>query len=354
MRLKLFLLVLLGYAPGLVAQRPLVPVVDSSYIKTLYFAGLRDKLNEDYSRANETFNKILVLDPNNAAVLYEIAVVNYRQNNLYEAEVAIKKASTLEANNVWYWMMMAELYKRKGDMEAMAGVLNQLIRLSPEKVEFYFDRSNAYLLAGKIADAMKGYDELEKKFGSSDELAKARRRVTSAEQENIDPGQADRKNSGESGRESTVGEQQMLLAESLYKKGDLNGALTQFTAILESEERPYKAWEQALNIQLLLKLHKEAIKTANEALSIYPNQAILYYFLASALQQDHQDDLALRQVKSALELDAENGVYLELYGDILFLKGDAAQALFQWKKARAAGNGSEKLNKKINERKYLE
>ena len=208
MKLKLFLLVLLGYAPGLFAQQPVARGVDSNFIKTLYFAGLRDKLNEDYSKANESFNKILALDPNNAAVLYEIAVVNYRQNNLYEAEVAIKKATTLEANNIWYWIMMAELYKRKGDMDAMAGVLNQLIRISPEKIEFYFDRSNAYLLAGKIPEAMKGYDELEKKFGLSDELAKARRRVTLGGQENILPERA----TGKPPAEPTAAEQKMLLA----------------------------------------------------------------------------------------------------------------------------------------------
>lgn len=354
MKIKLFLLVLLSYTPGLFAQQPGSSGVDSNLIKTLYFAGLRDKLNEDYSKANESFNKILALDPNNAAVLYEVAVVNYRQNNLYEAEVAIKKATALEADNIWYWMMIAELYKRKGDMDAMAGVLSQLIRLSPEKTEFYFDRSNAYLLAGKADEAMKGYDELEKKFGLSDELARARRRVTSGKQESILPQRATGNNVGKPPAGPTATERNMLLAESLYKKGDLNGALTQFKSILESDDQPYKAWEQALNIQLLLKLYKDAIKTADEALSIYPNQAILYYFMASALHLDHQSDLALKNVKSALELDAENGVYLELYGDILFLKGDAAMALVQWKKARAAGNGSVKLNKKINERKYLE
>jgi len=352
MKCKVFLLVLLGYCPLVFAQKPAASKVDTAMIKVLFFAGLRDKLNEDYSKANESFNKILSLDPNNAAVHYEVAVVNYRQNNLYEAEMAIKRATAIEANNTWYWMLMAELYKRKGDMLAMTGALNQLIRLSPEKPEYYFDRSNAYLLAGKTAEAMKSYDEVEKRFGASDELTRLKRRVSLGGREESPSSEA----TGDikQAKEVTGEEQKMLLAESLYKKGDLQGALTQFKAVLENNERSYKAWEQALNIQLLLKQYKDAIKMADAALSIYPNQAILYYFMALALQQDQQNDLALRNAKSALELDAENGVYLELYGDILFLKGDKELALVQWKKAKAAGNGSEKLNKKINERKYLE
>lgn len=344
MKYKVFLMVLLGYAPVVVAQKPIASVADTTLIKTLYFAGLRDKLNEDYSKANEVFNKILQLDDKNAAVYYEIAVVNYRQNNLIEAEMAIKKATALDANNTWYWMLMAELYKRKGDMDAMTSALDQLIRLSPDRVEYYFDRSNAYLLAGKVAEAMKGYDELEKKFGQSEDLARARRRVTSG----VKPGEENKP------AELSVNDQNILLAESLYKKGDLQGALVLFKAVLETDDQPYRAWEQALNIQLLLKQYKDVIKTADAALSIYPNQAILYYFMALAQHKDHQDVTALTTVKSALQLDPENGIYLELYGDLLFLKGDKAAALMHWKKAKTSGNGSEKLNRKINEGKYLE
>lgn len=344
MKYKVFLLVLLGYVPVLFAQKPQVPVADTTLIKTLFFTGLRDKLNEDYSKANEVFNKILELDSQNAAVYYEIAVVNYRQNNLLEAEVAIKKATSLETNNTWYWMMMAEVYKRKGNMMEMAGALGQLIRLLPDRPEYYFDRSNAYLLAGKVDEAMRGYDELEKKFGASDELARARRRVTSGGLQGDDKKTV----------ELTADDQNILLAESLYKKGDLQGALALFNLVLESGDQPYKAWEQALNIQLLLKQYKDAIKTADAAISIYPNQAILYFFMAVAQHQEGQHVTALTTVKSALQLDPENGIYLELYGDLLYLTGDKATAVMQWKKARQAGNDSEKLNRKINEGKYLE
>jgi tetratricopeptide (TPR) repeat protein len=347
MKFKVFLLALLGYVPASVAQQPAVVPVDSNAIKTLFFAGLRDKLNEDYNRASESFNKIIILDPKNAAVHYEIAVVNYRQNNLFEAEAAIKKATSLDGNNIWYWMLMAELYKRKGNMDAMARVLNQLIRLSPENAGYYFDRSNAYLLAGKTEEAIKGYDELEKKFGTSDELKRARQRITSGGRENqpentiadavVNPDQAT-----------------LLLAEKLYQKGDLNAALAQFKTILQNTDQLFMAWERTTNIQLALGLYQEALKTADAAVAIYPNQAILYYYMAVALQRDHQYDQALSNVKSALGLDAENGIYLELYGDVLFLKGDSVRALVQWKRAKIAGNSSEKLNKKINEQKYLE
>jgi tetratricopeptide (TPR) repeat protein len=349
MKCSSFLLVLLGYVSAAVAQQPAPTALDSNAVKVLFFAGLRDKLNEDYSKANESFTKILSLDPNNAAVHYEIAVMNYRQNKLFEAEMAIKKATAADGNNVWYWMLMAELYKRKGDMEALVGVLNQLIRLSPDKETYYYDRSNAWLLAGNTEAAMKGYDEMEKKFGNTEALSYARQRLTA---ERRDAGGQTEAHQAEA---SLSPEQSMLLmAEKLYKQGDLNGALVQFKSILKKTDQVFIAWERSISIEVGLGLYAEALKTADEALAFYPNQAVLYYYQAIALQRTHKYAEALTNIKSALQLDDGNGLYIELYGDILFLNGDTAQALLQWKKAKAAGSNSEKLNKKINERKYLE
>lgn len=454
MKGKLVLLLLLlgkfGYA-----QKPALSVMDSAAVKALFFAGLKDKLNENYTRAGESFNKILAIDPNNAPVYYELSMLNYKQNKLSDAETAVKKATELDAENLWYWKLLAELYKRKGEMEPLVVVFNQLIRLDPDNDSYYFDRSNAYLLSGKTEEAIKGYEELERKFGPSAGLTQARQRINmekkgglnkeevnkmlaedatdvkqllytsgvlmdkgqheaalamlkkakSAEADNfeIDLAIADvykaLNNSVEAHAalknafgytempidekikivmllsSGTKSQQRMsdalelarlavktnpgdvkaetLYGEMLFRKGDLNEALEQFKAVIKVTDQVYAAWEQTLNIQNSLGFYKDAIKTADEALSVYPNQAILYYYMASALLQESQVDRALSNIKTALQLDTDNAVYMECYGDVLFLKGDSAQAIVQWKKAKAAGNESEKLNKKINERKYI-
>lgn len=252
-----------------------------------------------------------------------------------------------------------------------------------------------------------------------------------------------------------------LYGDVLYQRGNLNAAKEQYQAVLKITEQFYAAWEKVLGIQTLLGQYTEAIKTGEDALSIYPNQAILYYYRAFALHRNGQNAEAGIEIKSALQLDSEdknlmamifalqaevlidqqklkeadlafdkaialapdnyltlsnyayylalrnqnltkaetlaakaatampqntsiadtyalvlfklgkydqalnwikkalpnnevsNPVYLEHYGDILFLKGDKEQALVQWQKAQQAGNDSEKLKKKINEKKYI-
>ncbi len=253
----------------------------------------------------------------------------------------------------------------------------------------------------------------------------------------------------------------ILYGDVLYQQGNLAVAKEQYQAALKISEQSYQAWEKLLAMQTLMGEYTEAIKTGEDALTVYPNQAILYYYRAFALHRNGQNAEAGIEIKSALLLDgddvklkamifalqaevlidqqklkeadqafdksialepnnyltlsnyayylalrnhdlskaeslaakaamalpknasiadtyafvlfklekyelaktwieralqnneASNPVYLEHYGDILFSKGDKEAALLQWQKAKQAGNDSDKLIKKINEKKYI-
>lgn len=252
-----------------------------------------------------------------------------------------------------------------------------------------------------------------------------------------------------------------LYGDVLYQQGNLAAAKEEYQAVLKISEQSYQAWEKLLAMQTLMGQYAEAIKTGEEALTLYPNQAILYYYRAFALHRNGQNAEAGIEIKSALLLDgddnklkamifalqaevlidqqklkeadlafdksialepnnyltlsnyayylalrnhnlskaemlsakaanampknasvadtyafvlfklekyelaktwieralqnneASNPVYLEHYGDILFLKGEKESALLQWQKAKQVGNDSDKLMKKINEKRYI-
>lgn len=548
----------------LFAQQPPIPVgLEGNAVKELFFAGLKEKLAENYANANTNFVKVVAIDPKNDAAYFEIANLNYRQNKLLDAEIAIKKALAINPKNVWYLRMQAEIYKRTGNMDALVEVFNQMITIAPETENFYFDRANALFIAGKVDEAKAAYDLVEKKFGSSKELTLAKQRFTLQgtavpndesinkliaenpadvksylylsgvlleknkkeealvllkKAKELEPNnfevdlamadiyQSQKKNELAIGplkaafsqsampiankikivasmlprfnnqlvvKDATdliqialkthPNEPKLLLlsGDVLYQQGDYNGAKAQYQSVLKIEEQNYPAWEKILGIQTLMGQYTEAIKTGEEALSIYPNQAILYYYRAFALHRNGQNAEAGVEIKSALQLDgddnnlkamifalqaevlidqeklkeadvafdkaialapdnyltlsnyayylalrnqnlskaetlaakaalampknnsvadtyaivllklgkfdqalswiekalqnneASNPVYLEHYGDILFSKGDKDNALVQWQKAKQAGNNSEKLNRKINEKKYI-
>ncbi|MES2416594.1 MAG: tetratricopeptide repeat protein [Bacteroidota bacterium] len=564
MNYKVFLFILLSCSINAYTQEPpSTKARDSNLVKELFFAGLKEKMVENYVSADANFAKIITIDPKNDAAYFELANLNFRQNKLLDAEIAIKKAIALNPNNLWYYKLESELYKRNGNMDALVIVFDKLILLSPTIDDYYFDRANALFLAGKTEDALKAYEQIEQKFGSSAALTSARQRLSLQNKVGVDAAaidkllvenptdiknylylsgvllaqnkkeeaitilqkakliasdnyevdlalagvyQAQRKNELAIGPLKTAfahpamplenkieiisemlprfnnpivakdatdlvkiaikthpGESKLLMlyGNVLYQQGNLTGAKEQYQAVLKIAEQFYPAWEKLLAVQTLLGQYTDAIKTGEEALAIYPNQAILYYYQAFALHRDGQNAAAGIEINSALQLDGEdvqlkamifalqaevlidqqklkeadaafdksialapdnyltmsnyayylalrnhdlkkaeslaakaatalpknasiadtyafvllklekyeqakiwiekalqnneasNPVYLEHYGDILFLKGEKELAIMQWQKAAATGSESEKLKRKLNEKKYI-
>ncbi len=542
------------------AQQNTVAVKDSNAIKELFFAGLKDKLNENYVAASNNFSKVLVIDPNNDAAYFELANMQIRQNKLLDAEVSIKKAIAAQPNNVWYLKLQTEVYKRNGNMDALVQTFDKLIQLESETESFHFDRANALYIAGKLEESQKAYDLLEQKFGVSKASTAAKKRfktqgaassdlnklisdnpndvknyldlsgvlleknqntealatlmkakALAPDNYEVNLALADVYHSLKKTDEALAAlkvafespemplpvklkilsqmlprfnnpqvaksaaqlgaitledhkddpKVKVLYGDILYQQGNLQGAKEQYLGAVKISEQLYIAWEKVLGVQTLMGNYEEAIKTGEDALSIYPNQAILYYYRAFALHRNGQNAEAGFELKNALQLEPEdvnlkamilalqaevlidqgklkeadaafdkavalapnnyltlsnyayylalrnhdlpkaeklaskaalampqnssildtyaivllrlnklddalkyiekalqnneggNPVYLEHYGDILFLKGDKENAIAQWQKAKVAGNQSEKLNRKINEKKYI-
>ncbi|MCY1519769.1 Beta-barrel assembly-enhancing protease [compost metagenome] len=542
---------------------PLVKERDSIIVKELFFAGLKEKMLDNYLNAGTNFNKILELDPKNDAALYELATLNYRQQKWLAAEIEIKKAIVLSPKNVWYYRLQAEIYKQNGNMNALVGVFDKLIELLPENEDLYFDRANAIFLSGKSDEALTAYAAIEQRFGRSADLTAAVQRIKMKDNEapsasaidqlladqpgdiknylylsgvlleknkqnealallqkakTLEPdnfevnlalanvyqqqrkpdlaigplraafvqpgmpvetkikiisGMLPRFNNAQVVADATALAQLalqthpdepkllLLLGDVWYQQNNFVAAKDQYKAALKQSVQLYPAWEKLLALQTLMGQYGEAIATGEEALMLYPNQAILYYYRAFALHRNGQNAEAGIEIKSALQLDGddnrlkamifalqaevfidqqklkeadaafdksialepdnyltlsnyayylalrnhnlgkaevlaakaanalpknasvadtyafvllrlekyelaktwieralqqnevENPVFLEHYGDILFLKGDTEAALTQWQKARQAGGDSEKLTKKINEKKYI-
>ncbi|WP_158798426.1 tetratricopeptide repeat protein [Pedobacter sp. L105] len=300
------------------AQQVKLSGSDSVLIKQLFFAGLKDKLNANYAKSNESFSQITTIDAGNAPAWYEIALLNFRQNKMPEAEEAIKKATEIDPDNLWYWKLLAEVYKSTGNMDSLIPIFDQLIRLAPDQQNYYFDKANAFSIAGKKEEAKDAYSVLEKKFGSSPALDKAMGRLDSIEH----PADAmavatlyiAKKNFTAAGTvlESIAKTHQddplflALYGDVLYENGNLPAALNSYQKTLKINSQLYSIWEKVLNIQILLGQFAEMAETGKTALSLYPNQAILYYYMAFALHRENQNNLALAHIKSALELDGDN------------------------------------------------
>jgi tetratricopeptide (TPR) repeat protein len=335
--------------------------VDSGLVKEYFFTALKEKTDENYVKALESLNKITSIDPNNAAVYYETALLQMKLNKIQEAEVTINKAILLEPKNQWYLSLLVELYKRKGDMIPLIALYDRLIGLYPDREDHYFGRSGALAFSGKLKESLASYDQIEKKFGSSETLMKARRYLRSRLKEA--PGgtaldKDDYLNNGSLMLQKGMPDSALavfkkgkvidpqgyeldiaiadayllqkkvpeassylksalkiktddpklyaLYGDLLYQQGNLVEALSQYQLSIKLTDQLYFVWEHLVGIENDLGFYQKAIAHANAAIDIYPNQAVLYYHLAFAEHRNYMNPAALANLKTCLQLNGDN------------------------------------------------
>ncbi|MEO8794431.1 MAG: tetratricopeptide repeat protein, partial [Daejeonella sp.] len=117
------------------------------------------------------------IDPGNDAAMYELANIFHARNQEEEAEKLIRDAVTVEPENKWYWFLLADIYKRTQNLAQLVPVFDELIRLSPDEEDLYFDKANALLMQNKVNEATAVYNSIEKIYGPSNDLSNARQRI---------------------------------------------------------------------------------------------------------------------------------------------------------------------------------
>ena len=79
-------------------------------------------------------------------------------------------------------------------------------------------------------------------------------------------------------------------ADLLYYTGDQQKALEQYQAAVKRNDRVYSVWDQILQIQFEQGKYKALVKSSNQVIDLFPNQARAYYFNGLALH--HQEKFA--------------------------------------------------------------
>jgi tetratricopeptide (TPR) repeat protein len=95
----------------IIAAKPLT-YDDSTRVKELYFSALREKTIENYKLANELFKNVLEIDPANDATMYELASLQKIQNKGDAARTLLEQAVTVNPDNEWYWIALADSYEK--------------------------------------------------------------------------------------------------------------------------------------------------------------------------------------------------------------------------------------------------
>ncbi|MFV0554570.1 MAG: tetratricopeptide repeat protein [Mangrovibacterium sp.] len=150
---------------------------------------------------------------------------------------------------------------------------------------------------------------------------------------------------------------QVFIADANYSLGNVDEAITAYAEVIKANPNNFGALNNyAYYLAEVNRDLDKAETAANRVVQANPNNATYLDTYAWVLFKKGDYELALFYQDTAISNcgEEDKGVYLEHLGDILFKLGVVDKAMENWKKAKEAGDASELLDKKIEQRKYLE
>lgn len=143
----------------------------------MYIEGLKQKMIGNSDNAVQYFNSCLDIDPNSAAVLYEIANIHTQKGDFSSAKALLEKAIQINSENKWYKLLLAQIYQNNKQYIEASSLYRELIKSDPDNLDYYY--LNALLLTSgeKYEEAIKAYQQIEEKIGYNEQVSLARQQL---------------------------------------------------------------------------------------------------------------------------------------------------------------------------------
>lgn len=156
---------------GEVEPDQLRPQIDTRFQEKFFQAQL-EKARGNFQQAYLIFEECLGIDPNSAAVHFELGKMDLEQKNAPESALQhAKKCAELDKTNPWYQQLAGDTYMALGKYDAAIKSYREVAKLNTDDPNILYQLASAQLYAGKRSDAIATYDELEKKTGPYEELS---------------------------------------------------------------------------------------------------------------------------------------------------------------------------------------
>lgn len=136
---------------------------------SLFLEGIQWQLAGQPQAALTHYEAAVAQRSDHAAACYAIATIKAGQQKWPEAVIYGEKAALLEPDNLWYKVLLAQVYRLTMQLPKAVETLGQLRRLDSTNLDFAYQQSDLYIAQGDVASAVRVYDELERMFEPCDE-----------------------------------------------------------------------------------------------------------------------------------------------------------------------------------------
>ena len=139
-------------------------------LTSTYLDALKERSLGNIYESAKLLRACLDMDPDNHAVLYDLALTYRVQGKAAEALPLVEQAAELDPTNIWYLSLLAENYLDLGQIENAEKTYERIAVIAPERLETFYELSMVKYGRGDIKGAIEELDKLEDKVGFTEEL----------------------------------------------------------------------------------------------------------------------------------------------------------------------------------------
>jgi tetratricopeptide (TPR) repeat protein len=136
----------------------------------LFVEGIKQRTIGNNEEAIKIFSRCLEMDPYSSSSLYEIANIHLVRGDFQSAMMMLEKAVSLNPQNQYYLILLAKVYQQNKLYEKAADSFAVLAELTPDNTDYPIFRAEMLSMAGKLDEALACYNELEQKWGVTEEV----------------------------------------------------------------------------------------------------------------------------------------------------------------------------------------
>jgi len=256
---------------------------DSLLIKELYFKGIQEKSDGQLAAAEKTFLQLIRLQPDNDAAHFELARIYIEKEDFPAAERAAVRAASIDPDNNWYWNTLLDIYKRTRQVKKIPAILDELIRIHPDKMSTYQEKAYVLYLDKQYDAALATYDTVAARFGETDD-------------------------------------QYFTKAQVFLAKNNTESAIHELETLISRKPKEPKSYVLLAELYTKNKDGRKAIRLLDEALVAFPDDPAILLgksdaYLALNKQKPAYDLLLQAFNNGDLDLDAKAGILYAALGN---------------------------------------
>jgi len=142
-----------------------------------FFEGIREKMKGNIQKSLMYYNECLKLDPTSAVTMYEMANIYYNVKDMVKAQGLLERAVTINTENIWYKLLLAEVYQMNQLTDNAIQIYEQLVNKYPDNDEYLYGLAQLYQKNKKYDKALETYNKLEEKIGINEVITLEKEKI---------------------------------------------------------------------------------------------------------------------------------------------------------------------------------